>query len=59
MYACLAEQPEEALIELNRALRRGEPSIVAIGQTPAYDCLRSYPRYQELLRKINWPGLEE
>jgi tetratricopeptide (TPR) repeat protein len=57
--ACSAEEPDEALVELNRALRRGEPFSVAIGQTPSYDCVRSYPRYQELLSEINWPGLEE
>jgi tetratricopeptide (TPR) repeat protein len=59
VIACYAEEPNEALVELNHALERGEPSIIAIGQTPSYDCVRSDSRFQDLLRKINWPGLEE
>jgi len=57
--ACMAEEPEEALVELNRALRRQDPAILQLGTWPSYDCARSDPRYQELLRAINWPGLEE
>jgi predicted Zn-dependent protease len=56
--ACMAEQPKEALVELEHALRRRAPRIVEIGTWPMYDCVRSDPRYQDLLRKINWPGLE-
>jgi tetratricopeptide (TPR) repeat protein len=60
IVACGAEEPEEALVELNHALRRRDPRIVVIGgPSPAYDCVRSDPRYEELLRKINWPGLQE
>jgi tetratricopeptide (TPR) repeat protein len=59
IIACIAEEPEEALVELNHALRRGDPFIVVIGASPWYDCVRSDPRFQDLLRKINWPGLEE
>jgi tetratricopeptide (TPR) repeat protein len=59
VIACLAEEPEEALVELDHALRRGDPFIVSIGASPWYDCVRSDPRYQELLREINWPRLEE
>ena len=54
----MAEQPEEALVELNHALRRRDPGILLIGTWPMQDCVRSDPRFQELLRKINWPRLQ-
>ena len=57
--ACEAGEPEEALIELERALRSRDPVVVTIGTWPMFDCVRSAPRFQDLLRKINWPGLEE
>jgi tetratricopeptide (TPR) repeat protein len=57
--ACHGDQPEEALIELKHALRRRDPLLVKIGTCPHLDCARSDPRFQDLLRKINWPGLEE
>jgi tetratricopeptide (TPR) repeat protein len=59
VIACIAEEPEEALIELNRAVRRRDPLIFSVGVSPSNDCVRSDPRFQELLRKINWPGLQE
>jgi TolB-like protein/Tfp pilus assembly protein PilF len=58
MIACEGEEPEEALAELNQALRRRSPLALMIGTWPLYDCVRSDPRFQDLLRKINWPGLE-
>jgi TolB-like protein/Tfp pilus assembly protein PilF len=57
--ACVAEEPEEALVELNHALRRRDPLVLMIGTFPMSDCVRSDPRFQDLLRKINWPGLEK
>jgi TolB-like protein/Tfp pilus assembly protein PilF len=57
--ACQAEKPEEALEELNLALDRRDPLVFSIGAWPGYDCVRSDPRYEELLRKINWPGLKD
>jgi hypothetical protein len=57
--ACMGDQPEEALVELNHALRQRDPLVFMIGTWPMVDCVRSDPRFQELLRKINWPGLEE
>jgi TolB-like protein/Tfp pilus assembly protein PilF len=59
MIACMAEQPEEALIELNHAFLRRDIKILQIAGWPETDCVRSDPRFQDLLRKINWPGLEE
>jgi hypothetical protein len=58
-FACQAEEPDEALIELNQAIRRRDPLAVMIGTMPWFDCARSDPQFQELLREINWPGLEE
>jgi tetratricopeptide (TPR) repeat protein len=58
IWSCDAEEPEEALIELNHALRRRNPLMVMIGTSPAFDCVRSEPRFEELLRKVNWPGLK-
>jgi len=59
VIACLAEEPEKAIVELNHALRRRDPIMLQIGKWPTLDCVRSDPRYQEVLRKINWPGLEK
>jgi predicted Zn-dependent protease len=59
IIACAAEEPDEALVELNHALRRRNPAMVQLGTYPLFDCVRSDPRYQDLLRKINWPGLQE
>jgi hypothetical protein len=56
--ACMAEEPEEALVELNHAVRKRDPNVLDIGFRPHLDCLRSDPRFQEVLRKINWPGLK-
>jgi tetratricopeptide (TPR) repeat protein len=57
--ACWAEEPKEALVELNQAVRKRDPKVIQIGTWPELDCVRSDPRFQDLLRKINWPGLEE
>jgi TolB-like protein/Tfp pilus assembly protein PilF len=59
MIACAAEEPDEALVELNHGLRRRDPIIVHIGICAELDCARSDPRFEDLLREINWPGLEE
>jgi tetratricopeptide (TPR) repeat protein len=59
IIACQGEDPEEALVELKHALRKRDPLLLMIGTCPFFDCIRSYPRYQDLLREINWPGLEE
>jgi TolB-like protein/tetratricopeptide (TPR) repeat protein len=37
--ACQAEEPEEALEELNLALDRRDPLIFSIGAWPGYDCV--------------------
>ena len=54
--ACLAGRPEDALVELTQNSLE-EPMMQMIGTWPAFDCVRSDPRFQDLLRKINWPGL--
>jgi TolB-like protein/Tfp pilus assembly protein PilF len=59
IQACFAEEPDEAIIELNHAIRMRDPLVLEIGGFPPFDCVRSDPRFQDLLRKINWPGLKE
>ncbi len=56
--ACGGGQPDEALVELNHALRKRDPLMSLIGVWPQNDCVRDDPRFRELLRAINWPGLE-
>ena len=51
-------EPDE-LVELNHALRKRDPRIVSLGIGPMFDCVRSDPRFQDLLRQISWPGLEK
>jgi TolB-like protein/Tfp pilus assembly protein PilF len=55
MMACIVDEPEEALAELNHAVRRRDPLIVVIGASPMLDCVRSNPRFDDLLRRIGFP----
>jgi tetratricopeptide (TPR) repeat protein len=59
VQACFAEEPDEAIVELNHAIRVRDPLVLGIDGFPPFDCVRSDPRFQDLLRKINWPGLKE
>jgi tetratricopeptide (TPR) repeat protein len=58
-YACFGGEPDEAIVELDHAIRRRDSLVIVIGTAPYFDCVRSDPRFQDLLRKINWPGLEK
>ena len=59
MHAWLGE-PEEALAWLERSYEERDPVLAQVlGVDPTWDALRSDPRFQELLRKINWPGLDD
>jgi hypothetical protein len=59
---CLAEisaalgEVEDAFNWLERAFAERTPFLVALGVSPAYDSLRSDPRFPSLLRRI---GLED
>ena len=57
--ACGGGEPDEALVELNHGFRKRDPLILIIGVFPQIDCVRDDPRFRELLRAINWPGLVE
>ncbi len=57
-FACYGGEPDEALVELNHAFRKRDPLMSQIGVSPQLDCARDDPRFRELLRAINWPGLE-
>ncbi len=59
VIACYGGEPDEALVELNHAFRKHDPLMFLIGVWPQLDCVRDDPRFRELLRAINWPGLEE
>ncbi len=52
-------EPEEALAWLERAYEGRNLALAQfLGVDPRWDPFRSDPRFHELLRKINWPGLE-
>jgi tetratricopeptide (TPR) repeat protein len=52
VYASLGEE-DLALNWLEKALERREPNIVKINVNPIFDSLRSRPRFQALLNKMN------
>jgi hypothetical protein len=33
--------------------------MMLVGTLPQADCIRDDPRFEEILLKINWPGLKE
>jgi TolB-like protein/Tfp pilus assembly protein PilF len=46
---------EKAIEWLERAFEERDPSIPHIGLAIEYDGLRDYPRYQNLIRRLNFP----
>lgn len=46
---------EEAIDELNKAYEDRESFIIALKVDPRLDPLRNHPRFQELIRKVNFP----
>jgi hypothetical protein len=53
-YARLG-RTDEALEWLERAYEERDGSLAFIKTEPAYDGLRSDPRFQDLLRRMNFP----
>jgi TolB-like protein/DNA-binding winged helix-turn-helix (wHTH) protein/Tfp pilus assembly protein PilF len=49
-------QREKAVDQVERAYAQHSPVITAIGVDPAYDSLRSEPRFQALLKKLDLPN---
>jgi tetratricopeptide (TPR) repeat protein len=45
-----------AFASLEEAIEEGNPSVVWLNFHPAFDPLRSDPRFADLLRRINYPG---
>lgn len=57
-HACRGDDPETALQRLQEASPT-DRFMMWIGTWPPLDCVRDDPRFDEILRKINWPGLED
>jgi TolB-like protein/class 3 adenylate cyclase len=57
ILACFAGEPDEALAELERADSL-DPTMLMAGTYPTIDCARDDPRFDAVLRRINWPGLD-
>jgi TolB-like protein/Flp pilus assembly protein TadD len=55
VHAGLGEN-DLAFASLEEAIEEGNPSVVWLNFYPAYDPLRSDPRFAELLRRMNYPG---
>ncbi len=48
-------QHDEAIDWLERAYEEREQGLVYLKMAPFYDPLRSHPRFQDLLRRMNFP----
>ena len=46
---------DQAFTWLEKALANSEPMLVFLNVDPAYDNLRSNPRFEELLRRVGLP----
>jgi tetratricopeptide (TPR) repeat protein len=55
VHAGLGEK-DFAFASLEKAIEEGNPSVVWLNVWPAFDPLRSDPRFADLLRRINYPG---
>jgi tetratricopeptide (TPR) repeat protein len=51
-----ADEPEKALLWLEKAHQHREPQVLHVEAMPAFWSLRADPRYQELLHKIGFPA---
>ena len=51
-----ANEPEKALLWLEKAHQHREPQVLHVEAMPAFQSLRADPRYHELLRKIGFPA---
>jgi hypothetical protein len=52
----LIGETEEAMAWLERAYEEHAPDLVWAKADPSFDPLRSDPRFQDLLRRIGFPG---
>ena len=55
VFATLGDH-EEMFSWLERAYRERDQSLRAVGWHPAFEGVRSDPRFQDLLRRMNYPG---
>jgi serine/threonine-protein kinase len=55
LFYMRAEQPEQALKWLERAVDRNDPNLMYLGVAPTFDPLRRDPRFQALLRRLKLP----
>ena len=49
-------ESDEAMACLERLYRERDPAVLNIPTLPGLKALRSDPRYQDLVRRIGWPG---
>ena len=55
VHAGLGEN-DLAFASLEEAIEEGNPSVVLLNHDPTLDALRSAPRFDDLLRRMNFPG---
>jgi DNA-binding winged helix-turn-helix (wHTH) protein/tetratricopeptide (TPR) repeat protein len=51
-----AGDQDEALAALQRALEERDPMLVSVDVDPAFDAVRTDPRYQEIVARVGGPG---
>jgi serine/threonine-protein kinase len=55
VYRALLGQRDEVLLWLEKAEEEGDPVLPWVNSSPVFDHLRSHPRFQALLRRMNFP----
>jgi tetratricopeptide (TPR) repeat protein len=52
---CVIGETDEAFTWLERAYRERDPPMISLKSSPAFDPIRSDPRFDDLLRRIGFP----
>jgi serine/threonine protein kinase len=54
-----ADEPDSALVWLEKAYQFRQPRLLHVKAMPAFDELHTHPGFQDLLRRIGFPGTAE
>lgn len=55
IYIALGNR-DQALVALEQALARHDPTLIGLGVDPRFESIRGYPRFQAVLRRLGLPN---